>query len=260
LDQIKPYYETGNAKLIKKPSGYYIHITCYKPVSGSIVIKKRNESTGLDMGIKTTITTSAGEKYNISIGESKRLKTLQRKLHRRVKGSKNRYKIGLALGREYEHIANQRRDKANKIVSELLRNNEIIYMQDENIKGWQKGLFGKQVQNSALGTIKSKLKQSGRVIMLDRNLPTTKWCHKCGNIVDISLSDRIFACNVCGYSEDRDIKSAKTVKYIGKLDVNNKSLPVEYRELTPVEIVPLPEGFHLKASTVNEAGTLRIYS
>ena len=56
-------------------------------------------------------------------------------------------------------------------------------MQDENIKGWQKGLFGKQVQNSALGTIKSKLKQSGRVIMLDRNLPTTKWCHKCGNIV-----------------------------------------------------------------------------
>jgi len=35
---------------------------------------------------------------------------------------------------------------------------------------------------------------------------------------------------------------------------------VEYRELTPVEIVPLPEGFHLKARTVNEAGTLRIYS
>jgi len=133
-------------------------------------------------------------------------------------------------------------------------------MQDENIKGWQKGLFGKQVQNSAPGTIKSKLKQSGQVIMLDRNLPTTKWCHKCGNIVDISLSDRIFACNVCGYSEDRDIKSAKTVKYIGKLNLNNKSVPVEYRELTPVEIVPLPEGFHLKASTVNEAGILRIYS
>ncbi len=260
LDQIKPYYEIGDAKLIKKPSGYYIHLTCYKSVSGCTAIKKKNESTGLDMGIKTTITTSEGEKYNISIGESKRLKTLQRKLHRRVKGSKNRYKIRLALRREYEHIANQRRDKANKIVSELLRNNELIYMQDENIKGWHKGLFGKQVQNSALGTIKNKLEQSGRVIILDRNLPTTKWCHKCGNIVDISLSDRIFTCNVCGYSEDRDIKSAKTVKYIGKLDLNKKSVPVEYRELTPVEIVPLPEGFQPKASTVREAGTLRIYS
>ncbi|MEQ8224284.1 MAG: transposase [Candidatus Eremiobacterota bacterium] len=260
LDQIKPYYEIGDAKLIKKPSGYYIHLTCYKSVSGSVAIKKKNESTGLDFGIKTTITTSAGEKYNISIGESKRLNALQKKLHRRVKGSKNRYKILLALRREYEHIVNQRRDKANKIVSELLRNNEIIYMQDENIKGWHKGLFGKQVQNSALGTIKSKLEQSGRVIMLDRNLPTTKWCHKCGNIVDISLSDRIFTCNVCGYSEDRDIKSAKTVKYIGKLDLNKNSVPVEYRELTPVEIVPLPEGFQPKASTVREAGTLRIYS
>ncbi|MEQ8170194.1 MAG: zinc ribbon domain-containing protein, partial [Candidatus Eremiobacterota bacterium] len=93
-----------------------------------------------------------------------------------------------------------------------------------------------------------------------RNLPTTKWCHKCGNIVDISLSDRIFTCNVCGYSEDRDIKSAKTVKYLAKLDLHKKSVPVEYRELTPVEIEPLPEGFQPKASTVNETGTLRIYS
>ncbi|MEQ8189989.1 MAG: transposase [Candidatus Eremiobacterota bacterium] len=260
LDQIKPCYEIGDAKLIKKPSGYYIHLTCYKSVSCSTAIKKKNEATGLDFGIKTTITTSEGEKYNISIGESKRLKTLQKKLHRRVKGSENRYKIRLAIRREYEHIANQRRDKANKIVSDLLRKNKVIYMQDENIKGWHKGLFGKAVQNSALGTIKSKLEQSGQVIMLDRSLPTTKWCHKCGNIVEISLSDRIFTCNICGYSEDRDIKSANTVKYIGKLDLNKKSVPVEYRELTPVEIVPLPEGFQPKASTVREAGTLRIYS
>jgi len=260
LDQIKPCYEIGDAKLIKKPSGYYIHLTCYKSVSCSAAIKKKNESTGLDFGIKTTITTSEGEKYNISIGESKRLKTLQKKLHRREKGSENRYKIRLAIRREYEHIANQRRDKANKIVSDLLRKNELIYMQNENIKGWHKGLFGKAVQNSALGTIKSKLEQSGQVIILDRSLPTTKWCHKCGNIVEISLSDRIFTCNICGYSEDRDIKSANTVKYIGKLDLNKKSVPVEYRELTPVEIVPLPEGFQPKASTVREAGTLRIYS
>jgi len=260
LDQISKDYEIANGKLIKKPSGYYIHLTCYASVRPPVLIKKKNDSIGLDYGIKTTITTSDGEKYNISIGESKRLKTLQKRLHRRVKGSKNRQKIRLAIGREYEHISNQRRDMANKIVSKLLRENDVIYMQDENIKGWQKGLFGKQVQHTALGTIKSKLEQSGRAIMLDRNLPTTKWCHKCGNIVDISLSDRIFTCNVCGYSEDRDIKSAKTVKYIGKLDLNNKSVPVEYRELTPVEIVPLPEGFQPKASTVREAGTLRIYS
>jgi DNA-directed RNA polymerase subunit M/transcription elongation factor TFIIS len=133
-------------------------------------------------------------------------------------------------------------------------------MQDENIKGWQKGLFGKQVQYSALGTIKSKLEQSDRVIIIDRSLPTTKWCHNCGNMVTIYLSDRIFTCNLCGYSEDRDIKSAKTVKYIGMLEANKQSVPVEYRELTPVEIVPLPEVFQPKASTVNETGTLRIYS
>jgi transposase len=260
LDQISKDYEIANGKLIKKPSGYYIHLTCYASVRPPILIKKKNDSIGLDYGIKTTITTSDGEKYNISIGESKRLKTLQKRLHRRVKGSKNRQKIRLAIGREYEHISNQRRDKANKIVSELLRNNDVIYMQDENIKGWQKGLSGKQVQYSALGTIKSKLEQSDRVIIIDRSLPTTKWCHKCGNIVEISLSDRVFNCNVCGYSEDRDIKSAKTIKYIGTSDLKDILVPMEYRELTPVETMPLPEVFQPKASTVNETGSLRIHS
>lgn len=181
-------------------------------------------------------------------------------MHRRVKGSKNRQKIRLAIGREYEHISNQRRDKANKIVSELLRNNDVIYMQDENIKGWQKGLFGKQVQYSALGTIKSKLEQCKQVVIINRSLPTTKWCHKCGNIVEISLSDRVFNCNVCGYSEDRDIKSAKTIKYIGTSDLKDILVPMEYRELTPVETMPLPEVFQPKASTVNETGSLRIHS
>jgi len=90
LDQISKDYEIANGKLIKKPSGYYIHLNCYASVRPPILIKKKNDSIELDYGIKTTITTSDGEKYNISIGESKRLKTLQKRLHRRVKGSKNR--------------------------------------------------------------------------------------------------------------------------------------------------------------------------
>ena len=85
-------------------------------------------------------------------------------------------------------------------------------MQDENIKGWHKGLFGRQVQNSALGTLKSKLKANLNVIVIDRFFSSTKMCPECGTIKeDITLSDRTFVCDNCGYTEDRDVKAAKTM-------------------------------------------------
>ena len=106
-------------------------------------------------------------------------------------------------------------------------------MQDENIKGWQKGLFGKEVQNSALGTLKDKLKRNPNVIVIDRFFPSTKLCPICGTVKDdITLKDRTYVCQKCGYREDRDVKSAKTILLagLGKITctcVEHTSTPVE---------------------------------
>ena len=54
-------------------------------------------------------------------------------------------------------------------------------MQDENIRGWHKGLFGKQVQNSALGTLKRKLMANDKVLVIDRFFPSTRMCI-CGHM------------------------------------------------------------------------------
>ena len=59
----------------------------------------------------------------------------------------------------------RKRDTANKIVHELL-GHEHVYMQDENISGWHKGLFGRTVQHSVLGLIKAKLIKHERVTVL----------------------------------------------------------------------------------------------
>ena len=254
LEQILPYYELANAKLVKKPSGYYIKLTCYREITSSNISVPKNPSIGLDFGIKTTLTTSQGDKHDISIGESDRLKHLQRKLHKCQKGSKNRYKVKIKLGKEYEYISNQRRDKANKIVSKLLKENQIICMQDENIKGWHKGWFGKQVQYSALGTIKSKLELSKQVVIVDRFFPSTKKCYICGNIIDIKLDERVYICPICGLTEDRDIKSAKSILYEGLSSVNYISVPTERRDFKLVETRPLP-AVSVTASFVNETGS-----
>ena len=242
-NQLQNVDELANANLVKKPDGYYLKVTAYinkenfkeKPLNGKEI--------GLDFGIKTNITTSEGEKINISIEESDRLKKLQRELFRRTKGSNNRYKTIKKIQREYQKISNKKQDKANKIVNKLKAYKTIV-IQDEQIVNWHKGLFGKQVQNSCMGLVKSKLKQLPQTIILDKWIPTTKLCPKCQTInKHITLEDRIFKCG-CGYEFDRDIHSAKNMLKIkdivfSKLNFvltdNQSVVPTEHREITLVE-------------------------
>ena len=149
--------ELANANLVKKPDGYYLNVTAFINKENFKEKQKNGKEIGLDFGIKTSITTSEGEKLDVSVEESERLKKLQRELFRRVKGSNNRYKTIRLIRREYQKLSNRKQDKANKIVSKL-KAYDRIYMQDEQIAGWHKGLFGKQVQHSCLGTVKARLK------------------------------------------------------------------------------------------------------
>lgn len=108
-------------------------------------------------------------------------------------------------------------------------------MQDENIAGWHKGLFGKKVQHSCLGTIKSKLMALPNIVILDRFIPTTKLCLKCHSVKnDLTLVDRVYECS-CGYHEDRDVHAAKNMIEIAKSCFENHLVPTEHREITLME-------------------------
>ena len=87
-----------------------------------------------------------------------------------------------------------------------------------------------------MGLIKSKLKQLPQTIVLDKWIPTTKMCPKCGTInKHIKLEDRIFKCG-CGYKYDRDVHSAKNMIEIKNLVFDKLNLvPTEHREITLVE-------------------------
>ena len=233
-NQLQNVDELANANLIKKPDGYYLKVTAYINKENFKEKPSNGKEIGLDFGIKTNITTSEGEKIDIFIEESERLKTLQRELFRRVKGSNNRYKTIKKIQREYQKLSNKKQDKANKIVSKLKAYKTIV-IQDEQISNWHKGLFGKQVQNSCMGLVKSKLKQIPQTIILDKWIPTTKWCPKCGHRHNMTLDKRIYSCQ-CGYREDRDIHSAKNMLAIKNLVFSiNNFVPTEHREITLME-------------------------
>ena len=233
-NQLQIADELANANLVKKPDGYYLKVTAFINKENWKAIQTNGKEIGLDFGIKTNITTSEGEKFDVSVEESERLKKLQRELFRRVKGSNNRHKTIKLIRREYQKISNKKQDKANKIVSKL-KKYDRIYMQDEQISGWHKGLFGKQVQHSCLGIVKAKLKGLLQTVVLDKWIPTTKLCPDCGTINQhVTLADRTIVCG-CGYVEDRDVHSAKNMIFIAKSCFENQSVPTEHREITLTE-------------------------
>ena len=127
--------EYANASLLKKPDGYYLKVTCYIDKNSLPKATTNGKEIGLDFGIKTNITTSEGEKLDVSVEESERLKMLQKKLQRQKKGSNNRYKTIKCIQRQYQKLTNKKKDKANKIVH-ILKQYDCIAMQDEQLAEW----------------------------------------------------------------------------------------------------------------------------
>ena len=221
LNQLHSFekFEIADAKLIHKASGYYVKISVMLPKSAR---KPTHRNVGLDFGIKDSITTSYGDKYKCDVRETDYLKFLSRKLNRRgkkknEKKSRRYCRCMRQLKREYERLANKRKDTANKIYHRLTTDYDVIYFQDEQIMGWQKGLFGKSVQSSCLGALKQRLvalETSGRSFKISKWEPTTKLCPVCGTINHPTLADRIYKCS-CGYTMDRDTHSARVILMIG---------------------------------------------
>ena len=208
LDEV----EFANAKLIQKPSGFYIHLTVYTKKQPQFITEK--EILGLDMGIKDQLTFSNGVKVNFYLEESEQLKGLMRKLNRQVKGS-NQYKQTLnRIKRIYEYESNKKKDVVNKLNS-VLKQNYIICFQDELLSQWKRKKskrrfsFGRKVQHGILGRVKDKLKRNTSNHMLDSSVPTTQTCPECGCLTKHGLDKRVYHCSHCGFEcFDRDVHSA----------------------------------------------------
>ena len=232
-----PNAEIANAKLLKKPDGYYIHWTVYIFKDTLPVIQKNNEVIGIDFGCGTSFTFSDGHKEDFKLKEPECLKKLQKSLSRKKryetnKKHSNRYRsVQKKLERAYQHMANIKNDKANKLCHKLVSYKQVV-IQDENLRGWHKGGHGKAVQHSILGRVKAKLKAMDNVHVLSRFSPTTKLCFHCGEVHnEIKVWDRVFRCD-CGVCMDRDIHAAQCMVW---MYLNNYQIPMERRNTMQAE-------------------------
>lgn len=232
-----PNAEIANARLLKKPDGYYIHWTVYIDKNKLPVIQRSDEVIGIDFGCGTSFTFSDGHKEDFKLREPECLKKLQKSLARKRKTEKdkkhsNQYKsVQRKLERSYQHLANIKNDKANKLCHKLVSYKQVV-IQDENLRGWHKGGHGKAVPHSILGRVKKKLKTMDNVTVLSRFAPTTKLCFHCGEVHnEIKVWDRVFRCD-CGVCMDRDIHAAQCMVW---MYLNDFQIPTEHRNTIQAE-------------------------
>ena len=214
-----------NCTITKTCSGkYFISICCT-----NVEIEKYNNNDniiGIDLGIKDFAICSNGEiianpKYLSKL--EKKLKREQRKLSKKKKGSKNRNKQRIKLNIVHEKIVNQRNDFLHKTSTRLIKENQIICLEDLNVKGMVKNhKLAKAINdvswNEFVRQNNYKALWHDRIIQkVDSYFPSSQLCNVCGykNTEVKDLSIREWICPKCNTVHNRDENAAKNIKSEG---------------------------------------------
>ena len=215
LKQLKRFdeYELANARLIRKPSGYYMTITVYASINSKPKVEKSKGLLGIDMGCETSFTFSNGEKAVALFEETEQIKKTYQRMRNKKKGSSNRWHERMRLRKAYEKLDNIKDNAAKQLCSRLKPYHVII--QDEQLGNWKKFGHGKKVHHSTMGRVKERLTEDGAFV-INKFAPTTKLCRYCGERNELSQKDRTYVCKKCGYTEDRDIHAAKNMVWFYK--------------------------------------------
>lgn len=190
---------------------------------------------GIDLGIGSLVALSSGEKVANPKGfkaKKAKLRKAQKALSRKQKGSNNRQKARLRVAKVHAEISDARNDFLHKLTTRLVRENQLIAVEDLSVKNMVKNkkLALSISDSAALASLRAsaswgelvrqleyKCDWYGRnFVKIDRWFPSSKRCGNCGHIVDkLPLNAREWDCPNCGTHHDRDINASKNILAAG---------------------------------------------
>lgn len=207
-----------NITVSKDTIGHY-----YASISAEVYIphfERTNQNVGIDLGLKDFAIFNTGRKINnprILKNLEKKYRKLAKAVSRKTYDSANYQKAKLRLAKFLKHVANIRKDFLHKLSTNLLKEFDIICLEDLNIKGLMKNK-GKSYQDVSqsefVRQLEYKAEWYGKTISkVDRFYPSSQLCSECG-YKNPALKDtniREYNCPICGTHHDRDINAAKNI-------------------------------------------------
>ena len=190
-------------------------------------LPKTNSNIGIDLGLKDMMILSNGEKVGnkkFSRKLERKLRREQRKLSRKqevakkgkrdLKECKNYQKQKIKLAKIHEKIMNSRNDFLNKLSTEIIKNHDIICIEDLSTKGLlQNHKLARSIAYKIINKLEYKAKWYGKeIIKIDRWYSSSQICSVCGeNAGKKALSIKEWTCPFCNTTHDRDINAAKNI-------------------------------------------------
>jgi putative transposase len=202
--------------------GWYVSFAC-ADVPCQELPKTGNE-VGIDMGLKSFLTTSEGEHVENPRwfhASEKKLRWHNKRVSRRKPGSKRRKKAVKDLAKVHQTVARQRLDYQHKEANKLIVQNDVIYHEDLEVRNMVKNhRLAKSISDAGWGQfltlLHHKAASAGREVVAVPAQYTSQDCSRCGTRVPKSLSVRTHICPTCGLVLDRDENSGCEIKRRGQ--------------------------------------------
>ena len=232
-----------SAVLTRTNGKWYI---CFQIELPDVEIQEPVNPIGIDVGLNQLMALSDGKSfdhpryYRKSQAKQRRL---QRALSRCKRNSKRRNKARIRLARHSAHVANQRRDHAHKLTTDLIRTYDGFAFENLQIKNMVKSNMAKSIHDAAWNQITSfisyKAVSAGmRCVAVDPR-GTSQNCSDCGSIplIKKNLSVRTHVCDDCGLVLDRDVNAARNILQRSRLGISPKTRTSGANKLVVLEAV-----------------------
>ncbi|GAA3448161.1 RNA-guided endonuclease InsQ/TnpB family protein [Planomonospora venezuelensis] len=216
--------EPSSVTVVKDASGRYF---------ASFVVQTSDEplpetasEVGIDLGLAHFAVLSDGRKIDnprFLRRAERRLKKAQQALSRKAKGSANRKKAVVKVARAHAKVADARRDFAHKLSTQIIRENQAVYVEDLCVKGLARTRLAKSVHDAGWGRFTAmlayKAARYGRALVkIDRWFPSSKKCGACGVVAEsMPLDVRTWTC-ACGAVHNRDVNAAINILAAGRAE------------------------------------------